>query len=158
MALTTNKTVLNWVDEMAKMTTPDNIVWIDGSKKQLDELTAQSLAAGEIIELNQEKLPGCYLHRTAVNDVARVEHRTFICSREEKNAGPTNNWMDPKEAYAMMTKLFTGSNEGPHNVCYPLLHGRCWLTFCQSGRRAYRLYICCSQHEHNDTHRQGCFG
>ena len=133
MALTTNKTVLNWVDEMAKMTTPDNIVWIDGSKKQLDELTAQSLAAGEIIELNQEKLPGCYLHRTAVNDVARVEHRTFICSREEKNAGPTNNWMDPKEAYAMMTKLFTGSMKGRTMYVIPFSMGVVGSPFAKVG-------------------------
>ena len=79
MALTSNKAVLNWIDEMAKMTQPDQIVWIDGSQEQIDALRAEACSTGEIEQLNQEKLPGCYLHRTAVNDVARVEDRTFIC-------------------------------------------------------------------------------
>ncbi len=112
MSLTQNKAVLGWIDEMAAMCKPDNIVWVDGSQKQLDELRQQSVKAGEIIKLNEEKLPGCYLHRTAVNDVARVEHRTFICSREKENAGPTNNWMDPTEMYAKLKKLFAGAMTG----------------------------------------------
>ena len=78
MALTKNKAVLDWIDEMAAMTQPDQIVWIDGSKGQLEELRAQACATGEMEKLNEEKLPGCYLHRTAENDVARVEDRTFI--------------------------------------------------------------------------------
>jgi phosphoenolpyruvate carboxykinase (GTP) len=90
---------------MAAMTKPDSVVWIDGSERQLDELRAQSVASGEIIPLNKEKLPGCYLHRTAVNDVARVEHRTFICSRKKEDSGPTNNWEDPVEMHAKLRKL-----------------------------------------------------
>jgi phosphoenolpyruvate carboxykinase (GTP) len=112
LSLTNNKAVNAWVEEMAAMTRPDGIVWIDGSEEQLDSLRKQSLASGEIIALNQEKLPGCYLHRTAVNDVARVEHRTFICSRKKENAGPTNNWMDPVEMYARLRKLYDGSMRG----------------------------------------------
>ncbi|MDR3321651.1 MAG: hypothetical protein LBS93_04315, partial [Synergistaceae bacterium] len=112
MSLTNNKAVNAWVDEMAAMTKPDSIVWIDGTENQLDDLRKQSLAAGEIIALNKEKLPGCYLHRTAVNDVARVEHRTFICSRKKEDSGPTNNWMDPAEMYAKLRKLYDASMKG----------------------------------------------
>jgi len=110
--LTNNKNVLTWVDEMVALTKPDNIVWIDGSDEQLTELKKQAFATGEVEELNQEKLPGCMIHRTAVNDVARVEHRTFICSRDEKDAGPTNNWCDPKEMYAKLTPMYDGVYTG----------------------------------------------
>src|SRR5699024_9924121 len=80
--MTSNQSVLAWIEEMKKLVNPDHMVWIDGSEEQLEELRAQACATGEMIKLNQEKLPGCYLHRTAVNDVARVEDRTFICSRK----------------------------------------------------------------------------
>ncbi|MDR1651942.1 MAG: phosphoenolpyruvate carboxykinase (GTP) [Synergistaceae bacterium] len=112
LSLTDNKAVNAWVDEMASMTKPDKIVWIDGSEEQLDALRGESLAAGEIIALDPDKLPGCFLHRTAVNDVARVEHRTFICSRREGDAGPTNNWTDPAEMYARLRKLYDGAMKG----------------------------------------------
>ena len=95
--MTNNKTVLSWLDEMAAMTTPDEIVWIDGSEKQLEDLRAEAVSTGEMIQLNQEKLPGCYYHRTAENDVARVEDRTFICTPTEEEAGPVNNWMAPEQ-------------------------------------------------------------
>ncbi|MBQ8249056.1 MAG: phosphoenolpyruvate carboxykinase (GTP) [Clostridia bacterium] len=112
MALTTNKYVNEWVDEMAAMTKPDKIVLIDGSKEQIDALRDEACSTGEIIKLNQELLPDCYLHRTAVNDVARVEGRTFICTSKKEDAGNINNWMDPKECYAKLTKLYTGSMKG----------------------------------------------
>ncbi|MEG2377472.1 MAG: phosphoenolpyruvate carboxykinase, partial [Clostridia bacterium] len=92
MSLTTNKHVNSWVEEMTALTKPAKVVWIDGSEEQLEGLRKESVGAGEIIKLNEEKLPGCYLHRTAVNDVARVEHRTFICAPTKEEAGPTNNW------------------------------------------------------------------
>lgn len=110
--MTNNQQVLKWVDECVALTKPDKVVWIDGSYEQLAELRAQSLASGELIELNQEKLPGCTLHRTAVNDVARVEDRTFICSKEKSNAGPTNNWEDPQVMYDKLSKLFDGAMKG----------------------------------------------
>ncbi len=112
MALTTNKFVLDWIDEMAAMTKPDKIVWIDGSKEQIDALRDEACSTGEIIKLNEELLPDCYLHRTAVNDVARVEGRTFICTSKKEDAGNINNWMDPKECYAKLSKLYTGSMKG----------------------------------------------
>ena len=100
--MTTNQKLLGWVADMQKICKPDAVVWIHGDKAQLDALREEACATGEIAPLNQEKLPGCYIHRTAVNDVARVEHRTFICTRSKNDAGPTNNWMDPQEAYTMM--------------------------------------------------------
>ena len=110
--MTNNKYVLDWIAEMAKMTCPDQIVWIDGSHEQAEALRAEACATGEMIKLNQDLLPGCYLHRTAVNDVARVEARTFICTPTKEEAGNINNWMAPDEMYAKLKKLYTGSMKG----------------------------------------------
>ena len=110
--MTNNKYVLSWVNEMAEMTNPAKIVWIDGSEEQADALRAEACSTGEMIKLNEKLLPGCYLHRTAVNDVARVEGRTFICTRKKEDAGNINNFMDPKECYTKLTKLYTGSMTG----------------------------------------------
>ncbi len=110
--MTKNRNVLSWIDEISAMTKPDNIVWIDGSEAQADELRAQAVAAGEIIALNQDKLPGCYLHRTVQNDVARVEGRTFICTSKKEDAGNINNWMAPSECYDKLKKLYTGAMKG----------------------------------------------
>ena len=115
--LTKNPNVIKWVDEMVALTKPDSVVWIDGSKEQLDELTNEVCALPEgnrdkMYRLNPEKLPGCLYHRTLPNDVARVEDRTFICCREKENAGPTNNWMDPKEMYAKLTPMYDGVMKG----------------------------------------------
>jgi phosphoenolpyruvate carboxykinase (GTP) len=110
--MTNNKYVLGWIDEMAEMTKPDKIVWIDGSEEQAEALRAEACSTGEMIKLNQELLPNCYLHRTAVNDVARVEGRTFICTSKKEDAGNINNWMDPKECYEKLSKLYKGSMKG----------------------------------------------
>ncbi len=110
--MTTNKTVIKWLDEMKDLLTPDKVVWIDGSDEQREELRAIAVETGEMIKLNQEKLPGCYLHRTNPNDVARVEDRTFICSKTKENAGPTNNWCDPDEMYEKLYKIARGSYKG----------------------------------------------
>ena len=110
--MTNNKTVLSWIDEMKALVNPDQVVWIDGSEEQLEALRKEACETGELIKLNQEKLPGCYYHRTAVNDVARVEDRTLICSRNEEDAGPTNHWKDPKEAYKMLYDIARGSYKG----------------------------------------------
>ncbi len=110
--MTNNKTVIKWLDEMKELLTPDNVVWIDGSDEQREELRKLAVELGELTELNQEKLPGCYLHRTNPNDVARVEDRTFICSKTKENAGPTNNWCDPEEMYEKLYKIAKGSYKG----------------------------------------------
>ena len=99
LVMTKNPTVLKWLEEMKELLGPKDVMWIDGSDKQTEALRKEACESGELIKLNQDKLPNCYLHRTAVNDVARVEGRTFICAKTKDAAGPTNNWMDPKEAY-----------------------------------------------------------
>jgi phosphoenolpyruvate carboxykinase (GTP) len=128
-----NKSVQLWVEEMAKLTKPDDIVWLDGSEEERQRLTKQALATGEMVELDQEKLPGCLYHRTAVNDVARVEHLTFICTTKQEDAGPTNNWMSPKEAYDKLGKLFDGSMKGRTMYVIPYLMGPAASKFSKVG-------------------------
>ena len=120
---TTNKTVLAWLEEIKKLTNPDNVVWIDGSEEQADALRAEAVSTGEMIKLNEEKLPGCYLHRTKPNDVARVENRTFICSLKEEDAGPTNNWCDPKEMYEKLYNIARNSYKGRTMYIIPFSMG-----------------------------------
>ena len=127
-ALTTNQKVLDWVQEMVDLCKPDKVVWIDGSKEQLDKLIEEvtSLPDGDpnkMWHLNEEKLPGCLYHRTAVNDVARVEDRTFICTKTKEDAGPTNNWMDPKEMYAKLTPMYDGAMKGQTMYVIPYSMG-----------------------------------
>ena len=97
---------------MVDLCKPDKVEWIDGSEEQLKALRDEAIATGEMIELNQEKLPGCLYHRTKPNDVARVEDRTFICSKKKEDAGPTNNWMDPAEMHAMLNPMYDGVMKG----------------------------------------------
>lgn len=120
--LTKNKNVLEWVEEMKSLCCPHEVIWIDGSKEQLEELTKIAVDSKELIELNQKKLPGCYLHRTKENDVARVEDRTFICTKKKNDAGPTNNWCDPTEMYDKLKKLFKGvmSNRTMYIIPYSM--------------------------------------
>ena len=133
MALTKNPNVLKWLDEMVALTTPDEVVWIDGSEEQLKALRDEAIATGEMEELNQEKLPGCLLHRTRPSDVARVENRTFICSRKEEDAGPTNNWEDPKVMYEKLGKLFTGVMKGRTMYVIPYSMGPIGSPFSKVG-------------------------
>ncbi len=131
--MTQNKYVLSWIDEMAAMTQPDKIVWIDGSEEQAEALRAEACSTGEIIKLNQEKLPGCYLHRTAVNDVARVEGRTFICTTKKEDAGNINNWMAPAECYEKLSKLYRGSMKGRTMYVIPYSMGIVGSDFAKYG-------------------------
>ncbi|MBR6545572.1 MAG: phosphoenolpyruvate carboxykinase (GTP) [Clostridia bacterium] len=131
--MTNNKYVLDWINEMAAMTQPDKIVWIDGTEAQAEELRAEACSTGEISKLNQELLPGCYLHRTAINDVARVEDRTFICTSKKEDAGNINNWMDPSECYAKLSKLYAGSMKGRTMYVIPYSMGIVGSDFAKYG-------------------------
>jgi len=131
--MTQNKYVLDWINEMAEMTQPEKIVWIDGSEEQAEALRAEACATGEMIKLNQELLPGCYLHRTAINDVARVEGRTFICTSKKEDAGNINNWMDPQECYAKLSKLYKGSMKGKTMYVIPYSMGIVGSDFAKYG-------------------------
>ena len=131
--MTTNKKVLDWVEEMKALVKPDKVVWIDGSEAQLKELRDQALATGEMEALNPEKLPGCLLHRTAVNDVARVEGRTYICSRKQEDAGPTNNWEDPVVMYDRLRKLYDGAMKGRTMYVLPYCMGPIGSPFSKVG-------------------------
>ena len=132
-ALTTNKSVLSWIDEKVELVKPDRIVWIDGSQEQIEELRATACASGELIKLNQDLLPNCYLHRTAVNDVARVEGRTFICAPTKEAAGPTNNWMEPSEAYEMLYDIARDSYKGRTMYVIPYSMGPVGSPFAKIG-------------------------
>ncbi|MDR1066558.1 MAG: phosphoenolpyruvate carboxykinase (GTP) [Clostridiales bacterium] len=128
-----NKAVNEWVEEMARLTKPDNIVWIDGSEHERERLTKEAVASGELIELNQKELPGCYYHRSEQNDVARVERLTFICSSNKEDAGPTNNWMSPQDAYQKLGALFDGSMTGRAMYVIPYLMGPASSPFSKVG-------------------------
>ena len=121
--MTNNKTVLKWLDEVKELVSPDKVVWIDGSEEQLESIRKEAVESGEMIKLNEEKLPGCYLHRTRPNDVARVEDRTFICSKTKENAGPTNNWCDPQEMYKKLYDIARGSYKGRTMYIIPFSMG-----------------------------------
>src|SRR5688500_9266829 len=118
-----NSAVRNWVAEVQALTTPSAVVYCDGSLAERDRLVAECLASGELLELNQKKLPGCYLHRSAPHDVARTEHLTFVSTTQKDDAGPTNNWMAPQDARAKLTPLFTGSMKGRTMYVVPFLMG-----------------------------------
>ncbi|HYH99864.1 MAG TPA: phosphoenolpyruvate carboxykinase, partial [Hyalangium sp.] len=122
-APTKNQALLQWVAQSARMTQPDRIVWCDGSEEEKARLTDQAVKEGILIPLNQQKRPGGYLHRSNPNDVARVEHLTFICTPNKTDAGPTNNWMDPEEAYTKLGQLFEGSMKGRTMYVVPYVMG-----------------------------------
>lgn len=134
-ALTNNKKVLQFVEESAEITTPDEIVWIDGSEEQRDALKKLGVEKGELIKLNEEKLPDCYLHRTKPNDVARVEDRTFICCRNEEDAMPHSivKWMDPKQAYKLAYDISRGKMKGKTMYVIPYSMGVVGSPFSKIG-------------------------
>ncbi len=142
-----NKKVTDWVAECAAMTKPKEIVWIDGSEAQLDAIRALAVETGEMVKLNEEKLPGCYYYRTDPKDVARDEKRTVICTTEEKDAGPTNNWVQKDEMYAKMRALFDGSMEGRTMYVIPYSMGVVGSPFSKIGIEITdSIYVVLSMH------------
>ena len=130
---TQNKTVIDWIEEKIALVSPDKVMWIDGSEEQLDALRAEACKTGEMIKLNEDLLPGCLLHRTKPNDVARVENRTFICAESADQAGPTNNWMDPAEAYKMLYDIAKDSYKGRTMYVIPYSMGPVGSPFSKIG-------------------------
>ena len=122
-AMTQNKSILEYIDSMKKVVNPEKIVWIDGSEEQLESLRKEACEKNEIVKLNQKKLPGCYLRRTAWNDVARAEDRTFICTPTKEEAGPTNNWWEPEYAYKKVLGIAKNSYHGKTMYVIPYCMG-----------------------------------
>ena len=129
----TNPHIQKWVKDMAAMCLPDDIYWCDGSEEEKENLTSVALKSGDLIALNQEKLPGCYLHRSALNDVARTENLTFICTEQREEAGPNNNWMAPAESYDKLAKIFSGAMRGRTLYVIPFLMGPASSPFSKVG-------------------------
>src|SRR5881398_2915329 len=118
-----NKAVLDWVQEIATLTDPENIFWCDGSDREHEFLIAESLKQNVLIELNQKKVPHSYLHRSNPNDVARVEQFTFVCTPTKQEAGPTNNWSEPAETYRKLRGLLKGAMRGRTMFVVPYMMG-----------------------------------
>jgi phosphoenolpyruvate carboxykinase (GTP) len=130
---TNNPHLSRWVDESAKLLKPDRVVWCDGSKAEYDRLMKEAVTAGTFITLDQSKWPGCYYHHSNQNDVARVEHLTFICTPTKEEAGPTNNWMAPAEARALLSGLFDGAMKGHTLYVVPYIMGPASSPFAKVG-------------------------
>jgi len=133
MAWTQHQQLNEWIEQMARMCQPDNIILIDGSEQQKQQLTEEADSTGEIVILDQEKLPGCVYHRTAVNDVARTENLTFICTKIKEDAGPNNNWMAPEEGYRRAGEIFAGSMKGRTMYIIPFSMGPVGSPFSKIG-------------------------
>lgn len=132
-AKTNNPNANEWIDQMIRLLNPAKVVWIDGSEEQKEVITKEAVEAGELHPLNQEKMPGCYLRRSNPNDVARVEDRTFICTEEQSEAGPTNNWCYAPEMYEKMHKLFKNSMDGKTLYIIPYMMGPYGSEFSKIG-------------------------
>ncbi|MGI5984400.1 MAG: phosphoenolpyruvate carboxykinase (GTP) [Oscillospiraceae bacterium] len=133
MNITGNKHITDWIAEVAAKAKPDRIVWIDGSEKQLEELRELAVKSGSMIKLNEEKLPNCFLHRTDPDDVARVENRTYICCKNEEDAGPTNHWMEPSAMYKKLDGILEGSMKGRTMYVIPYSMGVIGSPFAKYG-------------------------
>jgi phosphoenolpyruvate carboxykinase (GTP) len=128
-----HKELNQWVKECAELCKPDKIVWCDGSEAEKVRLEKAAFKSGEIIRLNQNKLPGCVYHRTVPNDVARTEHLTYICTPHKRDAGPTNNWMSPEEGYQRAGEIFKNSMRGRTMYVMPFSMGPVGSSFSKIG-------------------------
>ena len=131
--MTDNKYVLEFVEKYRKLFSPDEVVWVDGSREQHKMLTCEAIATGEVIKLSNSLMPGCLYHRTAVNDVARVEDRTFICTTDREDAGITNNWMAPSEAYAKLDAISKDAMKGRTMYVIPFSMSKIGSPFAKYG-------------------------
>jgi phosphoenolpyruvate carboxykinase (GTP) len=123
----------DWVADVAALAQPDHIHWCTGSDEEYESLIATMLGDGTLIELNQERYPGCYLHRSDPDDVARVEHLTFVCTHLAADAGPNNNWMEPHEARELMHECFKGAMKGRTLYVIPYCMGPIDSPFSRCG-------------------------
>ena len=128
-----NEHVRKWIDEVSALCRPDEVVVCDGSENEKELFTAEAVTDGVLLPLNQERLPGCYLHRSNPNDVARTEQNTFICTTDKEETGPTNNWMAPGEAYERLSGIFKGSMRGRKMYVIPFLMGPKGSPFAKVG-------------------------
>ncbi|MDD5382671.1 MAG: phosphoenolpyruvate carboxykinase (GTP) [Candidatus Margulisbacteria bacterium] len=131
--MTSHKKLAKWVRECAELCKPDRIVWCDGSEKEKTRLEKEACKTGELTKLNNKKLPGCVYHRTAINDVARTEHLTYICTKSKREAGPTNNWLPPEEGYRRAGEIFKGSMRGRTMYVIPYSMGPVGSPFSKIG-------------------------
>ncbi|HEX2668668.1 MAG TPA: phosphoenolpyruvate carboxykinase (GTP) [Gammaproteobacteria bacterium] len=146
--MTSNKALADWVADVARQTEPARIHWCDGSREEYDNLVAEMLQTGMLLELDQATHPKCYLHRSNPSDVARVEHLTFVCTRNEEDAGPNNHWMAPAEAHDKIDALFKGCMKGRTMYVIPYCMGpvdsplaRCGVEITDSPYVAANMYI-----------------
>jgi phosphoenolpyruvate carboxykinase (GTP) len=130
---TRNPHLLAWIDEMARLCKPERVTWCDGSEAEKERLLEQAVAQKVLIPLDRKRWPGCYYHHSNPNDVARVEHLTFICTPSREEAGPTNNWMEPKDAYRKLGALFDGSMRGRTMYVVPYVMGPANSSFAKIG-------------------------
>lgn len=131
--MTTNQELAAWVKEVAALTQAQEIHWCDGSDEENERLIAEMQASGDLLELNRESHPNCFLHRSDPRDVARVEHLTFVCTEDQAEAGPNNHWMAPREAHAKIDPLFAGAMKGRTMYVVPYLMGPYGSPYARAG-------------------------
>ncbi len=156
--LTRNKALLDWVRDCAGLLQPDRVVWCDGSEAERERLTKHAVDTGVLIPLNPEKRPGCYLHRSNPNDVARVEHLTFICTPTKDAAGPDQQLDGARRGLRQADQALRRLDEGPHHVRRPVRHGAGRLAAVQGRHRAHRQRLRGPQHADHDPHGEGRAG